>query len=160
VPRALLQHVGETEDLGGRLDAPPDLGAVDAAHLQPERHVVVRVHVRVERVVLEDHRHVARLRRQVVDDLAADANRPGGDVLEPGDHPQRRGLAAARRTDEDDELAVGDVEVHLLDRARSVGVDLGQLLELDPGHVSILSIRVRFSADPWRRLLPEGGVEA
>ena len=69
VARPLRQHLREAEHLG----APPRRAAgsrlVDAAHLQPERHVLVDVHVRVERVVLEDHRHVARLRRQVVDDL-------------------------------------------------------------------------------------------
>ena len=90
--------------------------------------------MRVEGVVLEDHRHVAGLRRQVVHDLPADPHRPRGDVLEPGDHPQRRRLAAARRADEDDELAVLDLEVELLDGARPVGVDLGQLVELDRGH--------------------------
>jgi hypothetical protein len=31
-----------------------------------------------------------------------------GGVFEAGDQPQQRGLAAARRADEDDELAVGD----------------------------------------------------
>ena len=30
---------------------------------------------------------------------------------QPGDHPQQRGLAAARGADEDDELAVVDIEV-------------------------------------------------
>ena len=42
----------------------------DAAQLQAEGHVVVDAHVRVERVVLEDHRDVAVLRRDVVDDAA------------------------------------------------------------------------------------------
>ena len=32
------------------------------------------------------------------------------DVLEPGEHAQQRRLSAARRADEDDELAIGDVE--------------------------------------------------
>ena len=44
----------------------------------------------------------------------------GGDVLQPGDHAQQRRLAAAGRADEDDELAVGDLEVdavHDLDLA-------------------------------------------
>jgi len=54
-------------------------------------------HVRVQRIVLEHHRHVPFLRRLVVDLLAADPQDAAGDVLQPGDHPQRRGLAAARR---------------------------------------------------------------
>ena len=70
----------------------------------------------------------------IVHDLAADAHLPGRDVLEAGDHPQRRGLAAARRPDEDDELAVGDLEVELVHGAGSVAVDLRQALELDRSH--------------------------
>ena len=60
---------------------------------------------------------------------------PVGDVLEPGDHPQRRRLAAARRADEDDELAVRDLEVEVADRARPVRIDLRDVLERDLGHV-------------------------
>ena len=41
----------------------------------------------------------------------ADADPPAVDGLEAGQHPQRRGLAAAGRADEDEELAVGDLEV-------------------------------------------------
>src|SRR5262249_50683037 len=36
-------------------------------------------------------------------------------VLEPCNQPQERGLAAAGRTDKDDERAVGDIEVGALD---------------------------------------------
>ncbi len=36
-------------------------------------------------------------------------------LFEPGDHAQQGRLAAAGRADEDDELAVGDVEVDSLD---------------------------------------------
>ena len=78
----------------------------------------VHGHVRIERVVLEHHGDVAVLRRHVVDDVAADQDLAAGDVLEAGDHAQRRRLAAARRADQDDELVVGDVEVdaaHRLD---------------------------------------------
>jgi hypothetical protein len=57
---------------------------------QPERHVLVDRHVRIERVVLENHRHVAVFRRHVVDHLAVDRDLAVADVLEPGDHPQGR----------------------------------------------------------------------
>jgi hypothetical protein len=51
--------------------------------------------VRVERVVLEDHRDVAVFRREVVHDLVADFDRSVAYLLEARDHPQRRRLAAA-----------------------------------------------------------------
>jgi hypothetical protein len=51
--------------------------------------------VRVERVVLEDHRHIPRAGLEIVHDPAADPDLAVGDVLEPSDHPQRGRLAAA-----------------------------------------------------------------
>ena len=68
----LLLEVLEVEDPGRFLDPLVDLGLGDLAQLQPERHVVVDRHVRVERVALEDHRDVAILRGDVVDDALAD----------------------------------------------------------------------------------------
>ncbi len=44
-----------------------------------------------------------------IDDLAV------GDVFQPGDHPEQRRLPAAGRADEDDEFAVGDLEVGAMD---------------------------------------------
>src|SRR5574341_1270941 len=44
-----------------------DLGLRHPAELEAECNVVVHAHVRVERVVLEDHRDVAVLRRHIVD---------------------------------------------------------------------------------------------
>jgi hypothetical protein len=90
--------------------------------------------VRIKGVVLEDHRDVAVLRRDAVDDALADHDLPGRDVLEAGDHPQRRRLAAPGRADEDDELPVRDLEVERVDGLRAVRVDLRQLLELDLCH--------------------------
>jgi hypothetical protein len=48
----------------------------------------------------------------VVDDLAVDGDGAARDLLEARQHAQERGLAAARRPDQDDELAVLDVEAH------------------------------------------------
>ena len=43
-------------------------------------------------------------------DPAVDRDGARGDRLQPGDHAQRRGLAAARRAEQHHELAVGDRE--------------------------------------------------
>jgi hypothetical protein len=59
---------------------------------------------------------------------------PSGYLLEPGDHAQQRRLAAARGSDQHQELTVGDAEVDVIDREVSTAVDLGDLRELDGGH--------------------------
>ena len=67
------------------------------------------------------------------------ADAAGGRVLEPGDHPQRRGLAAPGRAEQREELAVGDVEVDVVDRDHRLGAlaapgePLGDALERDGG---------------------------
>ena len=60
---------------------------------------------------------------------------PRGDVLEPGDHAQQRGLAAAGRADEHHELTVGDVDadaVQNLDRTER----LAHVADIDGRHSS------------------------
>jgi hypothetical protein len=80
--------------------------------------------MRVERVVLEHHGDVAVHGREVVDPLRSDPDIAGGDFLQPRDHPERRGLAAAGGADEDHELAVADVEVHVLHGVHAAVVEL------------------------------------
>jgi hypothetical protein len=90
--------------------------------------------VRVERVALEHHRHAAVGGRHVVDALAADVDVTGADVFQARDHAQQGRLAAARRPDEDGELAVGDVEVDTADHFDVVVVALAHLAQGEVGH--------------------------
>ena len=72
---------------------------------------------------------------RLVDDAAADRDRPVGDVLEPGDHAQRGRLAAAGRPDEHEELAVADASsVRSLTAWTPFVVDLVDLVERDLSH--------------------------
>ncbi len=116
LPRLALEQLLDAQDLRRVLDPLGDLGLRELPHLQTARHVVVHGHVRIEGVVLEDHRDVAVLGRQIVDDAITDHDLAAGDLLEPGHHAERRGLAAAGRSDEDDELLVPDLEIDVLDR--------------------------------------------
>ena len=111
-----LEVVLQVEDLGGVLDALGDLGLVDARDLQGEAHVVGNGHVRIQRVVLEDHGDVAVLGGQVGDVAVADPDVADVDFFESGEHAQGRGLAAAGGTDQDEELTVRDVDVEPVDR--------------------------------------------
>jgi hypothetical protein len=91
--------------------------------------------VGIQRVVLENHRDVAILRRDVVDDAAIDLHLAPADRLEPRDHPEGGGLAAAGRPDEDHELAVTDLEIEVVYGWVPVAVVLRDALEDDLGHL-------------------------
>jgi hypothetical protein len=133
-PRLSVQVLLQAEDLRGPADAAVDLALRELAELEPERHVVVDGHVRVQGVALEDHRDVAFLRRHRVDDPIGDPDRALADRFEAGYHPQRRCLAASGRSDEDDELAVVDVEVEVVHGLRAVREDLRYAFEIDLCH--------------------------
>jgi len=70
----------------------------------------------IERVGLEDHSDVPILGRHVVDQPIADVDIALGDLLQASQQAQRGGLAAARRTDKDQELLVSDFDVEVVDR--------------------------------------------
>jgi hypothetical protein len=90
----------------------------------------------VERVALEHHRHVAPGGVDVVDHLVADEQLAVGDVLQPGDHPQGGGLAAARGPQQDHELPVVDGQIEGID-GHDVVEALGHVLEGDAGQCDL-----------------------
>ena len=154
------------EDLGRVLDPAVDLVLVHLAELEREAHVLPHVHVGIEGVVLEDHGYVALARGQVVDHLVADEYLAARDVLEPGDHAQGGGLAATRGADEDDELAVGYVQVHLVNGDDVLAENLGYVFQRhfchDPAPPYVRSGRAppdaslrpsRLSPRPWPIIL-------
>ncbi len=63
--------------------------------------------------------------------LACDEDTARGRLDEPVDHPQRGGLAAARRAHQDGELPVADVQSQVCHRHGSVAVALGDPLQPD-----------------------------
>src|SRR5690606_12423063 len=85
-------------------------------------------------------------RGYVIDDFSPDRDGSTANGFEPGNHAQKRGLAAARRADKDHEFPRGDIEVHPMDHfERSVGFphpaqrDIGHG---DPPQVSISSVAI------------------
>ena len=118
--RQAVEQVREAQNLGGAIHPLADHGLVRLAQPQAEAHVLAHRHVRVEGVVLKHHGDVAGLRRHVVHHLIADRDLAVVDVLEAGDHPEQRRLAAARRADQDQELAVLDVDRDAVDHSRIV----------------------------------------
>ena len=116
----------------------------------------------VKSIVLENHGNVAVFRRNIIHQFAVNVQLTGTDLFQTGNHTQGRGLAAAGRTDQDDKLFVGnvqieglngndafigDLQVDLLFRggvflglflasAVGVGVDLLDVFQLNRCHVS------------------------
>jgi hypothetical protein len=137
-----LEEIVDREHLRRRLDPLPDHVLPDLVQLEAERHVVVDAHVRVERVVLEDHGDVPVHRRDLVHARAADVDLAGGRILEPRRHPQHRRLPGAGGADQDDELAVHDLEIERGDGDGAVGEPLRQPQVLDRRHyASFLACR-------------------
>jgi hypothetical protein len=128
-----VQQMLDVQDLGRVLHGRIDLRLRDLGQLQAEGHVVVKRHMGIERIRLEHHRDAAVGGRDVVHAFAADHQLARGDVFESGDHPQQRRFAAARGTDEDDELAVRDIQIHVA-QDRDIAVGLRDIAKLDVRH--------------------------
>ncbi len=134
--RAAVEERFDRKDGGGFTDALFDFGFRCAAHFQAERHVLVDRHVRVEGVILKDHGDVAIAGGDIVHESIADVNFAAAGFFQTGDHAERGRFAATAGTDENDELAVGDLEIHITDGVEAVGVVLIEMFQEDVGHRS------------------------
>ena len=132
--RRAIKQVFEAEDGCHLEDALLAFVFRRLAELEAEGEVVAHLHLRVERVVLEDHRDVAVAGSGVGDVFFADPHRAFSDVLEAGNHAQQRRLAASGWTDKDDELAVGNRQIDAVDGTHVAVVYLGDAVEDDPCH--------------------------
>src|SRR5262245_10613671 len=137
LPAVLAQadHLEQLTDAPGHLDAP------GPRVRQAVGDVLGGGQVGKERVGLEDDAEVPPARRQSRDVAAALLDPAGRLDVEPGDGAQERGLAAARRAQEADELALGDLERDVPERGEGAEL-LGETLDPEIG-------RRRQSATSW-----------
>ena len=124
---------GQSHQFQRLADPPGALHRGHALHFEAERHVLGDRHVRKERVALEHDAEPALggLHRQKIAALQRD--RASGRLDEARDHLQRRGLAAARRAQQGDELALLHAERQAIDREVRAEA-LGQLLKDEEAH--------------------------
>src|SRR4029078_2305611 len=145
-PRLAVEELPEAEQMRDFLHAPVDLVLGRLAHLQPVGEIAANVHVRVEGVVLEDHRDVAVTWRQLGDVSTVDEDRSRGHLLEPGDHPQERRLATPGWADQHQELAVCNSQREVGDRDEAVVELLRDPVEDDLCHQPLTAPDVRPNA--------------
>jgi len=105
-----IENIGDPEDLGDLADLLLHLCAGHALADQRIGNVLADIHVRVERKHLEDEGDIALTGGLHAHFLAIDKDLATGRKLQPGHHPQCRGLAAARRSEQHEELPVLDCE--------------------------------------------------
>ena len=100
---------------------------------QAERHVLPHRHVRIEGVVLEHHRDAAVAWPHRVDARVSEMDLAGARRLEAGDHAQQGRFAAARRAQEDGELARRDFQRQVANDLH-MAESLGDLPQAQVGH--------------------------
>ncbi len=79
--------------------------------------------MRIQSVVLEYHRDVSVLRLHVIYNPVANLQFAGRDVLKTRDHTECSRLTTTRRSYEDDELFVSNLEIKILNCLESIGVN-------------------------------------
>src|SRR5882757_11058356 len=76
--------------------------------------------MRPQRIALEDHDHATLFRRQrplgARDDHAIHLDHAGAGLNTAGNHSKRSGLTTARRTKQRNELALGDLQIEIINR--------------------------------------------
>lgn len=99
--------------LGCSLNLTFPLRLGNATDLERIGDVACHRHMRIEAVVLKDHRHVAVLGQHVVDDLVSDPQFARARLFQSGHNAHRRRLAATRWSQQHQKLAVGDGQIEL-----------------------------------------------
>src|SRR5262249_33669479 len=120
-------QAGELEHLA---HARADLRVGPPRDTQAEGDVLGHRHRGKQRVRLEDDAEASLARRYAVDHPTIEEDVAAVRRLEAGDQPKRRRLAAARSTDEGDELAGADIERQPVHR-RGAGKPLADVPEDD-----------------------------
>ena len=144
--RLALQRVGDAQKLRRLAHARVGLGAAQLHLPQRVSEILIGREVRIEGEALEDHRHVAALDRDSCEVVPVDHERAGVRLLEAGDDAERRRLSGRARPEQDEELAVLDLQVDAAERVHRA-VALGQPREA----------KLRHSTGPLRRVFSGRG---
>ena len=140
--RLLVELLFDFEDSGGLRDARLDLCFRHAGVAQAERHVLAHGHVRVERIMLENHRHAALAWRELIDPLPFEADLAAVERLEAGDDAKKRRFPASGRAEESDELASLHIERDVVEHQR-LAERLADVAQFEAGQVTPFYMIIR-----------------
>ena len=133
------QVLAKAEHVGGVVHLALDLCFRRVSQREREGHIVVDVHVGIEGVVLKHHGDVAVFGSDMVDPVSPNVQVALGNLLQPGNHTQRRALAAARRPHEHEKLVVKDLQIQVANDVGVVAISLGHMVKSHVCHRLLLS---------------------
>ena len=90
-----------------------------ARDFRPEGNIFFNVHVRKERVLLENRIDRSSIRRQARDVFAVEEDAPRVGLFKAADNPKHRRFAATRRSQQRDEFAFVNRQVDLVKHAQT-----------------------------------------
>ena len=90
-----VQKMLDLQDSCHLVDSFIDLFFRNLPDFQRVGHISVHSHMGIEGIVLKNHSHLPLLRFHIVHQLSVHPELAAGDLLQPGDHPERCGLTAA-----------------------------------------------------------------
>ncbi len=97
--------------------------------------------MRVERIVLKHHCDVTFGWFHIVYNAVANRNCAGSDAFKACNHAQKRGLAAAGWTNENDEFTVLDLQRNAFDDFNTAAIALADIIKNDLAHYFSVSTR-------------------
>ena len=96
--------------------------------------------MRIERVVLKHHGNVAVLRRNVIHDTVADRDRTLRNLLQAGDHPERRRLPASRWSYKHNEFLIFHFKIDAVHRNKPALIHFLHIVQYYSSHDELLFI--------------------
>ena len=135
----LVALAGEGDQVEQFVGPPAAFGTPDAAHLQGEGDVLPHRHEGEQGEVLEDEGGGPLVRPDPRHVPAADPDLAFRGLQKPGDGAEQGGLAAAGGSEEAEEPALRDVDVHVAGGDEIAELD-PHAVELDPGAHRVLSV--------------------
>ena len=129
-----VEELCQIQNLRRVLNHRIDLILRNLAELEAECHVVIHGHMRIQRVVLENHRDITVLGLYIIHDLAVNLECAARDIFKPCDHAQCCRLSAAGRSYKDDEFLVLNIQIEILDSFKSIGILFVNVLQIQTCH--------------------------